>query len=139
MLHDDNNATFRASVKLVCKAGEKILLIRKTGNDYFNLVGGGIDQGESIETAIQRELFEETGQQREQGEVKLLYAEVKEFSDTTHFDGVLNLFYLLEWENSFEVKLEEGVYQEYKWVDKAELSVLAVSEHSNKEFLLGLL
>ncbi len=43
---DPRNASHRVSVKLICLAEDKILVIRAKGKDTFNLVGGGVDLGE---------------------------------------------------------------------------------------------
>ena len=39
----------------------QIFIIENKGNGAFTLPGGGVDEGETIEEATKRELFEETG------------------------------------------------------------------------------
>ena len=39
----------------------QIFIIENKGNGVFTLPGGGVDEGETIEEAAKRELFEETG------------------------------------------------------------------------------
>lgn len=40
---------------------EQILLINCTGHDFFEIPGGGVEPGESVDDAVRRELREETG------------------------------------------------------------------------------
>ena len=53
---------FRVSLKCVIsnEAGE-VLVIKEAGRDFWDLPGGGMDHGESIQAAIARELHEEIG------------------------------------------------------------------------------
>ncbi len=53
------NAIYRVSAKAVIKKENKILLVNEDG--FFELPGGGIDHGESLEVALKRELIEEVG------------------------------------------------------------------------------
>jgi 8-oxo-dGTP pyrophosphatase MutT (NUDIX family) len=39
----------------------RVLLQRRADNGYWNLPGGGLELGESLETALHREVMEETG------------------------------------------------------------------------------
>lgn len=51
---------FRNSLKaLVFNNKEEVLLVKETGRDVWDIPGGGIDHGESIEDVIRRELKEE--------------------------------------------------------------------------------
>lgn len=136
---DNRNASHRVSIKLVCIANQKLLLIRQKGKETFNLVWGGVDYGETIPKTIQREFLEETGKELWEIKPKLLHVEIKTFPKGGQFDGVVNIFYQLTFDTPFEVRLEKWVYEEYKRCSKTELESLAVSEHSNKELLLELL
>ena len=55
------NAYYRVSVKAVIKDGDDRILLVREHNDYRVLPGGGIDHGETIEQALQREIAEEVG------------------------------------------------------------------------------
>lgn len=136
---DPRNASHRVSVKLICLAEDKILLIRAKGKDTFNLVGGGVDIGEGLSETIQREFYEETGQTVNGIFPQLLDVEIKQFQPWGQFDAVVNIFYLLKFDQPFIPKMEEWVYEERVWADKEGLKSLSLSEHSNKELLISLL
>lgn len=60
--HDDTKQDylFRVSVKaLIVNDEGHVLLVREYDHDWWDLPGGGVDHGESIEQALSRELFEE--------------------------------------------------------------------------------
>ncbi len=138
-MSDPQNASHRVSVKLICIADNKILLIRKKGKNVFNPVGGWVDFGETIPQTIEREFLEETGHILWEKGPKLLHTEIKHFPEWGQFDGVVNIFYLLSFDTPFDVVLEEWVYAEFKRCSKSELQDLPVSDHTNKELLLSLM
>jgi 8-oxo-dGTP pyrophosphatase MutT (NUDIX family) len=52
----------RVSVNaLILNEGGQVLLQRRADNGYWNLPGGGLELGESLEAALHREVMEETG------------------------------------------------------------------------------
>jgi 8-oxo-dGTP diphosphatase len=60
------NAVARDAVRaLLLDPNDRVLLVRfvhpKTGEEFWTTPGGGLDPGESLEAALQRELREETG------------------------------------------------------------------------------
>lgn len=51
---------FRISIKALVRNHEgKVLVVKETNRDYWDLPGGGIDHGESISDALAREMHEE--------------------------------------------------------------------------------
>ncbi len=51
---------YRMSLKCLVKNAEgKVLVVKESGRDWWDLPGGGMDHGEDFETAIARELNEE--------------------------------------------------------------------------------
>lgn len=65
----------RQAIRAVVTNGDKMLVMKrnKFGKEYYTLIGGGIELDEDQETALRRELTEETGMQV--GAVKLVYEE----------------------------------------------------------------
>lgn len=53
---------YRISIKSLIRNNEgRVLVVKESGRDYWDLPGGGMDHHESIELAIARELKEEVG------------------------------------------------------------------------------
>ncbi|MFT4249988.1 MAG: NUDIX hydrolase [Candidatus Woesearchaeota archaeon] len=59
----------RQATRAVILCGEEVLLIKHKGADYWNLPGGGLEEGELVQEAIVRELHEELGLQPDDYEV----------------------------------------------------------------------
>lgn len=55
------NSIVAAVSAIVPDDQERILLIRRTDNNYWSIPGGGIEPGESARNAVAREVSEETG------------------------------------------------------------------------------
>lgn len=55
----------RVRVAAIIVIEDKILVVqqRRTGEPYYLLPGGGVDAGETLDGALRREVFEETGLQ----------------------------------------------------------------------------
>lgn len=64
----------RVRVAAIITANDEVLLVRHEKDDhtYWMLPGGGVAFGESLETALKRELLEETGLSIDIGELVLL-------------------------------------------------------------------
>ena len=56
-----NLALFRVSVFAIIFEGSRVLLAHRRDIDWWNLPGGGMEAGETVEQAIRREVLEETG------------------------------------------------------------------------------
>ncbi|SRR6266487_2533308 len=56
-----SSAHFRIGVSALIFDGEKILLAHRRDIDWWNLPGGGMEEGEMVDEALVREVREETG------------------------------------------------------------------------------
>lgn len=55
------NSVVPAVSAIVPDEDGRILLIRRTDNNYWSIPGGGLEPGESVRQAAAREVLEETG------------------------------------------------------------------------------
>ena len=78
-LSNDYGTVFiRNTARAIVLKGEQILLLYTARYDDYSLPGGGVDEGESIEQGLLRELHEETGALQIQIKQPLgLYEEVR--------------------------------------------------------------
>lgn len=101
----------------------KFLLVHrhahKIDGDTWGLPSGKVEDGESDDEAIQRELFEETGYKAEFSQ----FEKLGEFDFVTpRKDTITYVTYRVILDAFHEVVLEEAAHSEYKWVtvDKAD-------------------
>jgi 8-oxo-dGTP pyrophosphatase MutT (NUDIX family) len=59
--HQQKYAIRRAARAILLNKDSQIALMHVSSDNYYKLPGGGIDEGESIDNALKRELFEEVG------------------------------------------------------------------------------
>lgn len=135
-MSDPRNAAHRVSLKLLCISDAKILMLRLIDR-HWTLVGGGVDKGESIETAMKREFFEETGMVLDDTIIqKLHHVEIEQYEKEGSFSAVVNIYYILHFDKPFDVILEDGVYSEYRWCTPEEFLSTETHIHLNKEVVI---
>lgn len=71
--HDATHC-FRVSVSALIFDGERVLLAHRRAIDWWNLPGGAIDPGETIDEGLRREVREETGLEIEVGQLVGVYS-----------------------------------------------------------------
>jgi 8-oxo-dGTP diphosphatase len=65
---------FRVSVWAIIFEGGRVLLAHRRDIDWWNLPGGGMEAGETVEQALRREVLEETGLEVEIERVTGIYS-----------------------------------------------------------------
>lgn len=120
---------------LVIREGKLLLIHRyRDGSEYYAFPGGGVEEGEDLDTALQREMIEETG-------LKLLWHE-RVFEQQV--DGKVFIFYRCELEEGEMVlggpereKQSPTNQYHFEWVDLMELPGLTfrTSPHGLIEWL----
>lgn len=110
----------RPAVYAIIIKDEKLLLLSMRENGKYHLPGGGILAGERMETALRRELREETG--IELGEIQFAYfEEIFFYYDPSGraYHG-LHFFYLCQAKSTQLLKdeqVEDGSAEHPRWVD----------------------
>ena len=116
-------------VKGIVKVGNKCLVLQKGegGDDYWDLPGGRIDDEETLEETLSRELSEELPSLKdyEIGGVVGAYRLSKNIDEEK---ALILIFYRVNAEE-FEVKLSNE-HASYKWVTKGNISELLESDIS---------
>ena len=124
------NAYYRVSVKAVIKDGDDRILLVREHNDYRVLPGGGIDHGETIEQALQREIAEEVGD-----DIRVCGAKnigVKTFYTRTHKAWFMWLIFEVQLEDIDKIKISDSV-------EFIEVNALKDSEYESERNLYKLL
>ena len=70
----DEAHCFRVSVSALIFEEEKVLLAHRRAIDWWNLPGGAVDPGETVDEALRREVREETGLEIEVGQLVGVYS-----------------------------------------------------------------
>lgn len=101
---------------------KKALLIRRCpkdeiGGDLWESAGGKVEEGETLEEAVIREIFEETG--LNVVPERLLYASLDDLNGEKH----VFMVYLCLTDRE-KVVLSSDEHTEYRWVDKEECKKL---------------
>ncbi|MCA9440990.1 MAG: NUDIX domain-containing protein [Candidatus Omnitrophica bacterium] len=117
---------------LILREG-RILLAEheKGGRRYWLLPGGGVEFGESLEEALQRELMEEAGLEIEVGD--LLWT-LDSIPPDKH-RHVLNLIFRAEALSDQLIPVQEKVLQGVKWMPLEDFPSLTLYPNTKKEIL----
>lgn len=111
-----------AAHALIEKDGKYLVLKRSSDNNYmpgkWDTPGGTIHYGEAIDTALKREIYEETSLTCEQKEVLFVYSFMS--GPSRHqFQIVYRCLYL-----KGEINLVAGDHNDYRWLTLEELKKL---------------
>jgi len=99
-------------------------------NKFFAVPGGGVEQGETLEDAVYREIYEELGIGKKTLQfigqsnipIKFKFKVIKMTRDGKNYEGSERYFFGFRFVGSDnEIKLQEGEVRTYKWVPFLEL------------------
>jgi 8-oxo-dGTP pyrophosphatase MutT (NUDIX family) len=121
--YDHSPLAWRVSAYAVIRRGAEVLLIKNATEKLYDVVGGGVEFGETIEDAIYREAKEEAGATVRLG--RLLHTKVDWFYYRKHtqFFQTLQLFYEAELCEELSVATEA----ETEWVGWVPLNKVGTS------------
>jgi 8-oxo-dGTP pyrophosphatase MutT (NUDIX family) len=110
----------------------KILFLKRQKNkpqpNKYSLPAGKIENDESVEDGIIREVFEETGINLKKDKVKYLK---KRYVQYTNYQFIYHSFFY-KLDNMPIIKINEVEDQEYKWVDIKEVLSLDLIQDEDK-------
>jgi 8-oxo-dGTP diphosphatase len=118
--YDGSPVEWRVSAYVVIQRDDKVLIIKNLQEKLYDIVGGGIEFGETVVEALQREAMEEAGAVVKVGE--LLHAETDWFyhRGKKKFYQTMQLFYNAEVVGELQKPTDPDIDQVY-WVSFSEL------------------
>jgi 8-oxo-dGTP diphosphatase len=122
---------------LVIKDGKVLLIHRKNEKEFYVFPGGGVEGGETVEQAIQRELLEETS---------IIVKINKILEHKIYNDGIENYAYLCDYvsgeprladDSPERIEMESGIeYYNPMWVEIKDLENMTVWPEEAKRQLI---
>lgn len=127
-----------AAVAVLIKYEDELFLTvrnREPGKGKLDLSGGFTDPKESAEETCARELNEELGLIIKPEKFRYLGSQPNIYPYKNIVYNTLDLFFLYEVEEKFEVKLEESEIADSIWIKIADLDLDKIAFDSQKKFL----
>ncbi|MFA6273024.1 MAG: NUDIX domain-containing protein [Candidatus Paceibacterota bacterium] len=117
---------------LIINSNDEFLLVNLESfeDKYFAIPGGGVEQGETLENAVYREIHEELGIGRKslkfvgksQDPVKFKFKVIKMTRDGKNYEGSERYFFGFRFlGNDDEIHPKEGEVRAYKWISFVQL------------------
>lgn len=117
---------------LIVNSKDEFLLVNLESfeNKYFAIPGGGVEQGETLEDAVYREIYEELGIEKKSlrfvGQsnipISFKFKVIKMTRAGKNYEGSERYFFGFRFVGSGnEIKPKDGEVRSYKWVSFAEL------------------
>ncbi len=122
MRHSKRHPRLRAAAAIF--RGNQVLLVkhRKKGREYWLLPGGGVEYGETLSQAVQREIWEET-------RLKIKVQKLVLVHDSIPADRrrhILNVVFQASITSGKAVRAETGILREVKFIPLTELKRLTI-------------
>lgn len=129
---------------LIFNKKDQLLLVNleSFSEKYFSVPGGGLEEGETLEKAVYREVAEELGIQKDSLELvgksssplQITFKEIKLIRDGKEYQGSERYFFGLRFTgDDSEIKIKEGEVRAYKWVAFAELEDYLLFDNQLKD------
>lgn len=119
--YDGSPVSWRVSAYAVVLQQEAILLVRHSGEEFYDLPGGKVEFGETIESALQREALEEAGADLTIGSQLWLGQDYFYHGKKHAFYQTVQLFYAATISGKLK-KPSEPTVTFYDWVPVKDLS-----------------
>lgn len=116
-LNDIDDCLYRVATKALIVNEDKVLLVKEIPEMYWGFPGGGVDHGETVETALVRELVEELGVEAKDVTTDFMIAH---HTIGTVVDSIprMNVFYIVKIPES-SLKITDQV-AEWQWFSREE-------------------
>ena len=111
-----NNISFRAAALII--QDNKLLFAKNINHPCYYIVGGGIEENETSEEAVIREIFEETGLRLEIDRLVMIQERIFEVDRKKHHEIVF--FYLMKSNGGIEILdnsfSDQGMKETLHWL-----------------------
>ena len=150
-LMNQSNKIFRKGVSaLILNTDNKILLVNLESFEtkYFAVPGGGVEQDETWEQSVYREIKEELGIEKDllilQGvalePLQILFKQGKLHRDGVEYDGMERKFFGFRYKgDDSNIELQKGEIRSYMWTTVAELKNYLLFENQLQDTISKLL
>ena len=116
MALDSKNIICRAAALII--KGDKLLFAKNINSPYYYVLGGGIEEYETSEEAVIREVFEETGLNLEVDKLTMVQERFFEHGSKKHHEIVF--FYLMKEKDSIDILdntfTDQGINETLHWL-----------------------
>lgn len=122
-----------AVAALVVDVENQLLFVRRArepGKGKWGLPGGFVDQGESLETALAREIREETSLRMTQAAYLMSHPNNYEYRGIVI--PTIDLFFVCQVAETSGVTLQRSELEHYEWVRPGETHLNSMAFHSNR-------
>jgi 8-oxo-dGTP pyrophosphatase MutT (NUDIX family) len=116
-LNEIDDCLYRVAARVLVVQDNKLLLVKEASDDWWALPGGGVDHGETIESAVTREVEEELGVPASEvsSDFQIVYYNIGSVVNTV---PRMNLFFKVSVPETSLRKTDQ--VSEWKWFTKDE-------------------